>query len=80
MPFVCGCRVAFPFEHMAQMPSTPAANDLSPGHAQCTIGNSLYSARYRIEVSRPAAARLEFVVRLVELGIAASTFLSNKQS
>jgi hypothetical protein len=59
-------RVPLALEHMSQMPSTIRANNLRPLHAESSVCVSGHSAWYGVEESRPAAARLEFVVRFVQ--------------
>jgi hypothetical protein len=55
---------------MTQMPATVAADNLCPLHAEGTICMSCDCSRNGVIVGRPAAARLEFVVRFVEGRIA----------
>jgi hypothetical protein len=56
---------------MTQMPATIAADNLGPLHAEGTICVSCDGTGDGVVVGRPAAARLEFVVRFVERRIAA---------
>ena len=69
-------RVSLSLEHMSQMSSTVAANDLCPLHAERAVGVSCHSARDSVKERRPAAARLELVVGLVERSLAAGTNVS----
>lgn len=71
MPLVGGRRVALALEHMAQVASTVAANDLRPLHAKSAVGVPGHSAGDGIEESRPAAAGLELVLCGVDGRVAA---------
>jgi hypothetical protein len=66
-------RVSLALEDVTEMAATVGANNLSALHAKSAIGMSGYSTRDGIEESRPAAARLELVVGLVERSLAAGT-------
>ncbi len=72
MSLIGRSRIAFPFEDMAQMPTTVAADDLCPLHTESAISMPCDGTRDRVEVCRPAAAGLEFVVCLVQRCVAAS--------
>ena len=71
MPLIRWCRVALPLEHMPQMSSAIAAQDLRSRHAECAVCMSRHRTRNVIEIRRPATAGLELVGRFVERGIAA---------
>jgi hypothetical protein len=40
----------------------------------------MYSARDRVEIRRPAAARFKFVICSIEWGLAGATFLGRNES
>lgn len=73
MPFIRGSRVPFTLKDVTKMASAVAANNLSPLHPKGVINMSLHGSRDRVEISWPATAGLELVVRFVEWRIAAST-------
>jgi hypothetical protein len=66
-------RVALALEDVTEMAATVGADNLGALHAEGAVGVSGNSTRDGIEESRPAAARLELVVGLVERSLAAST-------
>lgn len=65
MPLVRRRRKPFALENMAQMPSTLAAHNLRALNAKRLVDMARHSARDRIKVGWPAAARFEFGVCLV---------------
>jgi hypothetical protein len=71
VPLVRRCRVSFALEHMSQVTSTVAANDLCPLHAECAVGVSGHGARHGVKEGRPSAARLELVLGSVDWCVAA---------
>jgi hypothetical protein len=71
VPLIRRGGIALPFEDMAQMATTIAADDLCSLHTYCAIRMSRHSAWNGIEVRGPTTARLELVVRFVERRIAA---------
>jgi hypothetical protein len=70
MPLICRCLVSLALKHMSKMSTTVGADDLRPGHSERAVCVSRHSAWDVVEVCRPSAARLEFVVCLVEWRIA----------
>lgn len=64
-------RVSLALEYMSQMASTVAAHNLRPLHAESAVGVPCHGARDSVEESRPAAARLELVLRGVDGCLAA---------
>jgi hypothetical protein len=65
--------VSLALEDVTEMATTVGADNLSTLHAEGAVGVSGYGTRDSIEEGRPAAARLELVVSLVERSLAAST-------
>lgn len=72
MALIRGSRVPFTLEDVAKMTPAVAADNLGALHPEGVIHMSLHGARDRVEIGRPATARLELVVCLVERSIAAS--------
>lgn len=72
MTLISGRRVPFTLKDMTKMPATVAANNLGSLHSETAIDMSLDSSRDGVKVRRPAAARLELVICLVERSVAAS--------
>jgi hypothetical protein len=68
-----GSRVSLALEDVTKMAATVGADNLSALHTKGAVSVSGYSTRDSIEESRPAAARLELVVGLVERSLAAGT-------
>lgn len=64
-------RITLSLEDMAEVAAAVRTNDLSPLHAKAAVCMAGHGARDTVEVSGPAAARFEFVVRLVQRRIAA---------
>lgn len=77
MPLIGGRRVSFALEHMSQVSSAVAADNLRPLHTESGISVPSHSARDGIEESRPAAARLEFVLRGVDGRLTASAVVGS---
>lgn len=75
MPLVRRRRESLSLEHMAQMPSTVATDNLSPLHAKRPIYMSRNRSRHGIEICRPATAGFEFCICLVERRIAGSAIV-----
>jgi hypothetical protein len=65
--------VSLALEDVTEMATTVGADNLSTLHTEGAVSVSGYSTRDSIEESRPAAARLELVVGLVQRSLAAST-------
>ena len=61
MPLISRRRISLPLKHMSQMPPAVITHNLRPLHAKRAVGISLHSTRHRVEIRRPATARLEFV-------------------
>jgi hypothetical protein len=76
VPLIGGRRVTLALEHMSQVASTVGAHDLGPLHSKSAIGVSGHSSRNGIEESRPATARLEFVLCRVNGCVAAGASVS----
>ena len=72
MTLVGGGRVSLALEDVTEMTATVRADNLSALHTKSAVGVSGHSTRNGIEESRPAAARFELVVGLVERSFAAS--------
>ena len=70
MPFVLRVPEPLALENVSQMTSTVVAYDLRPHHAEARIWPLSHSARYGVPEGRPAASRVEFVVRFVERRVA----------
>jgi hypothetical protein len=66
MPFVRRCWVSLALEHMSQVASAVAANDLCPLHAESAVGVSGHGARNGVEEGGPSATRLELVLSSVD--------------
>jgi len=66
VPLVRGCRVSLALEHMSQVASTVAANDLCPLHAESAVGVSGHGARNGVEEGRPSATGLELMLGSVD--------------
>lgn len=75
MPLIRRRRVSLSLKHMAQMPSTIATHNLSPFHTKCPICMSRNRSGHGIKICRPATARFEFGVCLVERRIAGSAIV-----
>ena len=73
MPLIRWSGITFALENVSQMPTTIAAYYFCSLHSKCAICMSRNSAWDVIEICRPTAARLEFVVCFVEWRIATST-------
>jgi len=73
VPLVGRRRVPFALEDVAQVAAAVGAHDLGARHAQGAVFVAGHGAWDAIEVGRPAAARLELVVGLVERGVAPGT-------
>jgi len=73
MPLVRGCRVALSLENMTEMTSTVRTHNLDPLHAKCAVGVSGDGSRESVKERRPAATRLELVLRLVQRCVASGT-------
>ena len=71
MPLVRRGRVSLSLENVSQMTSAVRAHDLRPLHTECAISVSCHSPRNVVEICRPAAARLEFVIGFVKRRVAA---------
>jgi hypothetical protein len=71
VPLVRRCRVSLALEHMSQVASAVAANDLCPLHAESAVGVSGYGARHGVKEGRPSAAGLELVLGSVNWCVAA---------
>lgn len=65
--------IPFSLEHMSQMPSAVAAHNLRPLHPESAICMPRHRTWHGVKESRPAAARLEFVVCFVKRRLAADT-------
>lgn len=63
------------FKNMSEVASAVITDNFGPLHPECVVDMSLNSTGDRIEVSRPATARLELVVGLVERCIAAGAVI-----
>lgn len=72
MSLVCRGWEAFSFEDMALMASAAAAGDLNTLHAKGSVDVAVDGARDSVVEGRPAAARLELRLGLVEGLTAAS--------
>jgi hypothetical protein len=72
MTLVSGSRISLSLENVTKMTTTVGTDNLSTLHAKGTVDMSSHSTRNGIKESRPAAARLELVVGLVERSFAAS--------
>jgi hypothetical protein len=72
MPLVLGVSKALALEDVPKMSAAVVAHNLRPHHAHCAIGPLAHSARHSVPEGGPAAARVEFVVRLVERRLAAA--------
>jgi len=68
-----GSRVSLALENVTEMTAAVRADNLSTLHTESAVGVSGHSTGHGIEESRPAAARLELVVGLVERSLTAST-------
>jgi hypothetical protein len=66
-------RISLALENVTEMATTVGADNLSALHAESSVSVSGNGTGDGIEESRPAAARLELVVGLVERSLAAST-------
>ena len=72
MTLISGSRVSLALENVTKMAATVGANNLSALHAESAVSVSGHSTGHGVEESRPAAARLELVVGLVERSLATS--------
>lgn len=75
MPLVRRRRVSLALEHMSQVASAVAANNLRPLHAESAVCVPCDGARDCVEESRPAAAGLELVLGRVDGRVAAGTVI-----
>jgi len=66
-------RISLALEDVTEMATTVGADNLSTLHTEGAVGVSGHGTRDSIEESRPAAARLELVVGLVERSLTAGT-------
>ena len=73
MPLISRCRIPFPFEDMTKVATAVAAHYFRSLHAKCTVCMSRDCAWDGVEICRPAAARLELVIRFVKRHIATGT-------
>lgn len=71
VPLVRRRVVPLALEDVAEVPAAVGAHNLGAGHAQRAVLVAHHGAGDGIVVGRPAAARLELVVRLVEGRVAA---------
>lgn len=71
MPLILRIPEPLPLEDMAQMSSTIITHNLDPHHAQTRIGLLAHSSRNCVPECGPSAARIKFVVGLVEWRVAA---------
>lgn len=63
------------FKNMSKMASAVITDNFGPLHSKCVVDMSLNSTGDRIKVGRPATARLELVVGLVERCVAAGAVI-----
>ena len=70
MPLIRRRIISLPFKHMTQMAPAVRAHDLCPLHPQRTIRVASHGSRNVVEVRRPAAARLELLLRSVQWRVA----------
>lgn len=70
MPLICRGIVALALEDMAQMATAVTTHDLRPLHTERVVCVSGDGTGDTVEIGRPAAARLEFVVCRVERRVA----------
>lgn len=70
MSLIRGRRVPLALEDMAQVTTTVGAHNLDALHAESAIGVSCDGAGDAVKVRGPSAARLEFVVGLVDRRVA----------
>ena len=70
MPLVGGCGISLALENMAEVTAAVGADDLGSRHAMAAVHMAGDGAGDAVKVSGPPAARLKFVVRLVEWRIA----------
>lgn len=73
MALISRSGVPLALENVTEMTTTVGANNLSTLHTESAVGVPGDSTGHSIEESRPAAARLELVVGLVEGSLTAST-------
>ena len=73
MALVCWRRESLALEDMAEMAAAVGANDLGPRHAQSVIHVLRHCPWKAVEISRPPAAGLELVARLIQGRAAAGT-------
>ena len=71
MPLIRRILVALPLKHMAQMPITPRAHNLSALAPHRAVHAPRHGARHGVEKRRPPAPAGELVARLVQRGRAA---------
>jgi hypothetical protein len=70
VPLVLGVSKLLALEDVSQMPPTVVAHNLCAHHAQPAILLLAHGARHRVPECGPPAARVEFVVRLVQRRVA----------
>ena len=75
MPLIRRRRVSLSFKDMPKMSTTFGTNNLRPLHSERAVRMPSHSAWDRIEVCRPAAARLELVGCAVERCFTGCAFL-----
>lgn len=75
MPLIRRRRVSLSLEYMAKMSTTFRTNNLRPLHSERAVRMPSHSAWDRIEVCRPATARLELVGCAVERCFTGCAFL-----
>jgi len=75
MPLIRWRWVPLALEDMAQVPSTVAAYDLCPLHAESSIHMPRHCARHSVIERWPSAARLELLLRGVERCVASGAII-----
>lgn len=73
---VCWRWESLAFKNMPEVASAVITDNLGPFHSKCVVDMSLNSTGDRIKVGRPATARLELVVGLVEGRVAAGAVIN----
>lgn len=75
---ICGCGVALSLKYMTKMAAAVGADDLSSAHAQSAVFMACNGTRDAVKVCRPATARLELVIGLVDWGFTPSTGVDSR--
>lgn len=75
MPLILWIPKPLAFENMPQMTSAVVTDNFGPHHAEARVGFLSYRTRHSVPKCRPSAARVEFMIGLVEWGLAAGAFI-----